>query len=178
MVAPASARSRPPVPLPTVASRSQKSRPIATYVLIAVPVLLAATFLWQIASNVFHTEDASHPAVGVSQVTLEPDPSGTRVDLVMVDRIGQETTFDGNLSVSLREPDGAVWQTSRTLSNGDFKALPDDSLMAGRTGYTFVVSSRDWARPPRRGGLATISVNATPSDGSPTFTSQSQQRFP
>lgn len=178
MVAPASARSRSPIPLPTVGSHSHKSRPIATYVLIAVPMLLAATFLWQLAANLFHTEDTSHPAVGVGQVTLEPDSSGTRLDLVMVDRFGQETTFDGKLNVTVREPDGAVWQTSRRLSISDFQPLPDDSLMAGRTGYTFVVSARDWARPPRRGGLATISIDATPGDGGPAFTSQSQQRFP
>lgn len=178
MVASASARTRPPAPLPSVVARSQTSRPIGTYVLIAIPLVLAATFLWQVAGGLFRTVDASHPAVGVGQVSLESDSLGTRVDLVMVDRFGRETTFDGNLNVSLREPGGAVWQSSRSVSTRDFQPLSDDSLLAGRTGYTFVVNARDWARPPRRGGLATISVNATPSDGAPTFTTQSQQRFP
>ena len=154
------------------------SRSKAMLVVIAIPLVLAATFVWQIASNVFHTEVVVRQAVAVGQVTLEPEPTGTRLDLVMVDRVGQETTFTGNLDVSLRDPDGAVWQTSRSVAASDFQPLPESSLMAGRDGYTLVVPARDWARPPRRGGLATVSITATPSDDGPQITSQSQQRFP
>src|SRR5262249_55400246 len=142
------------------------------------PLVLAVTFVWQIASNVFHTEVVVRQAVSVGQVTLEAEPTGTRLDLVMVDRVGQETTFSGNLDVSLRDPDGAVWQTSRNVAAWVSQPRPDDSLMAGRDVYTLVVPARDWARPPRRGGLATVSITATPSDDGPLVTSQTQQRFP
>jgi hypothetical protein len=141
-------------------------------------VVLAATFLWQLSSGLFHTDAAVRQAVAVGQVTLEPDPAGTRVDFVLVDRVGQETTFTGNVNVSVRDPDGAVWQTNRSLTAGDFQTLPDDSLLAGRTGYSVVVNARDWARPPRHGGLANISISATLSDDGPTISTQSQQRFP
>jgi len=80
--------------------------------------------------------------------------------------------------VSLRDPDGAMWQTSRSVSAADFQTLPDDSLMAGRTGYTVLIPARDWARPPRRGGLATVSISAKPGDDGQPFSTQSQQRFP
>jgi hypothetical protein len=178
MPATASLRSRSPAPIPTIGSRQQNRRSKGLYVLIAVPLVLAVTFLWQVGSTVFHTEAVVRQAVAVGQVALEPDPSGTRVDFVLVDRYGQETTFTGNLNVSLREPDGAVWQTTRSLSPSDFQPLSDDSLLAGRTGYTVFVNARDWARPPRRGGLATVSITATPGDDSQAFSTQAQQRFP
>jgi hypothetical protein len=172
MVAAVGLRSRI-VPV-SVTSRRNKG----VLVLIAVPVILALTFVWQVASNVLHTEAVVRQPVAVGQVSLEPDPAGTRVDFVLVDRVGQETTFSGQLDVFLRDPDGAVWQASRRVGAADFEMLPDDSLLGGRTGYSLLVSARDWARPPRRGGLATVSINAMPSDGGPQFSTQSQQRFP
>jgi hypothetical protein len=177
MVASASTRPRSPAPITNIGPSSNR-RSKGTYVLIAVPVVLALTFVWQVASSAFHTQAVVREAVGVGQVSLEADPAGTRIDMVLVDRFGQETTLDGTLDVMLREPDGAVWRTSRNVSSGDFQPLPDDSLMAGRVGYAVTVNAGDWARPPRRGGLATVSVNAKPNDDSPAFSTQSQQLFP
>jgi hypothetical protein len=174
MVAAANPRSR----LVAVSGGGTGSRSKAMLVLIAIPLVMAAALAWQVASTVFHTEVVVRQAVSVGQVTLEAEPTGTRLDLVMVDRIGKETTFTGNFDVSLRDPDGAVWQTSRSVAASDFQPLPDSSLMAGRNGYTLLVPSRDWARPPRRGGLATVSITATPNDDGPQVTSQTQQRFP
>jgi hypothetical protein len=177
MVAPASIRPRSPAP--TIGSHTRKDRSMGLWVLIAVPLVLAVAFVWQIAANVFHTDAIVRQAVAVGQVALEPDASGTRVDFVLVDRYGQETTFTGSLNLSLREPDGALWQTTRSLSATDFQPLSDASLLAGRTGYTVIVNAGDWARPPRRGGLATVSISASTSDGGePAFSTQSQQRFP
>ncbi|MBV8716480.1 MAG: hypothetical protein JO020_22210 [Chloroflexi bacterium] len=177
MVAPASIRSRSPAPITSIGSNSGR-RSKGTYFLIAIPVLLALTFVWQLASSTFHTEAVVRAAVAVGKVSLEPDPSGTRIDMVLVDRFGQETTFNGTLDVSLREPDGALWKTTRNVSAGDFQPLPEDSLMAGRVGYTITINAGDWARPPRRGGLATVSISATPSGDTPSFSTQSQQQFP
>jgi len=174
MVSVASARPRPTEP--SIARKPR--RPLGTYVLIAIPAVLAATFLWQIASGLFHTEVATRQAVAVGQVTLEGDPLGSRVDFVLVDRVGQDTTADASVNVRLREPDGTVWQTTRSLADSDYVRLPDTSLLAGRTGYSVLVPASDWARPPRQGGLATVSVTVTPNDDSPSFSTDAQQRFP
>src|SRR5436305_702497 len=112
-----STRPRPAltsVPTGGYARKQRRSR--SMYVLIAVPVVLAATFFWQIGSSMFHPDSNARQAVSVGPATLEADPGGTRVDFVVVDRAGQETTFNGTLDLRLREPDGRVWQTSRTLA--------------------------------------------------------------
>jgi len=170
-------RPRPPANISTIGPASRQRRSKATYVLFAVPLLLGAAFFWQIGSGLWHSEVVVRQPVAFGQVDLAADPTGTRVDVVLVDRVGQDTTLNGTLNVSVREPDGAVWQTSRSVSDSDFQPLPDGSLMAGRVGYALVVPARDWARPPRRGGLSTVSVAATPNDGT-AFSTQSQQRFP
>jgi len=174
----ASGRLRPPAPIPTIGVAARKRRSKGMYVLLAVPLLLACAFLWQIGSGLFHTQVVARQPVAVGQLALEPDPAGTRVEVVLVDRVGQDTTLDGSLNVSVREPDGALWQTSRDVSASDFQTMPSDSVMAGRTGYSLVVSAGDWAHAPRRGGLATVSIAVTPSDGSVKFSTQSQQLFP
>lgn len=173
-MASASARLRPSTPVQS----TSKGRSRGTYVLIAIPLVLAATFIWQVAAGMFHTDVVVRRPVAVGQVSLEPEVAGTRVDMVLVDRVGQDTTFSGTLDVGLRDPDGAQWKISRSVSASDFQPLPDDSLMAGRSGYSILVSANDWARPPRRGGLATVSINATPSGDGPTFSTQTQQLFP
>ena len=177
MMAPASGRPRPPASFSSNGVTARKRRSKGTYVLIAVPLLLLGAFLWQIGSGLFHTQIVAREAVAVGQIALEPDPIGSRVDVVLVDRVGQDTPLNGSLNVSVRAPDGALWQTSRDVSNSDFQTLPDSSALAGRTGYSLVVPAGDWAYPPRRGGLATVSVHATPSDGA-AFTTDSQQLFP
>jgi len=171
-------RPVPPATAPTALGRGKQGRTIGTYVLIAVPLVLAATFIWQIASSMFHTEIVVRQAVAVGRVSLEADPAGSRVDFVLVDRVGEETTFDGDVSIRVREPDGTVWQTTRTLSDGDFQPLPDTSLLAGRIGYSVLVPASDWARPPRRGGLATVSISVNSSGDGPSFSTDSQQLFP
>jgi hypothetical protein len=175
----ASARHRPAPSGAAPTSIGRKSRrPTGTYVLIAVPLVLAATFVWQIASSMFHTEVVVRQAVAVGRVSLEADPAGSRVDFVVVDRVGGETTFSGDVTIRLREPDGTLWQTTKTLSASDFQPLPDSSLLAGRLGYSVLVPATDWARPPRRGGLATVSISVVPSGDGPSFATDSQQLFP
>jgi hypothetical protein len=148
-------------------------------VLIIVPALLGLTVVWQVVSGMFHTEAVIRQAVAVGQVTLEPDPLGARIDFVLVDSVGKETTLEGNLNVTLREPDGTAWRTSRSVSASDFQPLPDGSLLAGRVGYSILVPATDWARPPRSHGAATVSIDVSPSDDSaPSFSTVSQQLFP
>src|SRR5262252_6667339 len=95
-------------------ARVKKSRgSAATWVVIGVPVLLALTLVWQIGSSLVRTEIAVRDAVAVSRVSLEADPLGSRIDFVVVDRSGQETTMNGDMSIKLREPDGTLWQIAR-----------------------------------------------------------------
>jgi hypothetical protein len=145
--------------------------------MIGIPVLLGLTFLWQIASTMLHTEIAVRDAVTVSRVSLEADPLGSRIDLVLVDRVGQETTVNGDLSVKLREPDGTVWQSTRHVTASDFKPLSEGGLLAGRMGYSVVIPASDWIRAPRRGGSASVAVNVQPVEGA-AFSTVSEERFP
>jgi hypothetical protein len=161
---------------PNPASRS--SWPVGVYVLIGVPVLLGLLFVWQIASGLLKTEIIVRSAVAVSRVSLEPDPVGARVDMTFVDRQDLDTTFSGDVTVKVREPDGAVWQTIRTVSAADFVTLPTGGLLGRRQGYSVTLPSKDRARPPRRGGAATVSVDAVPADGSAPFSSIDEERFP
>ena len=159
-------------------AKVKKSRgSAATWVVIGLPVLLALSLVWQIGSSMLRTEIAVHDAVAVSRVSLEADPLGSRIDFVVVDRSGQETTLNGDLSIKLREPDGTVWQTARSVAAADFGPLPDGGLLAGRLGYSVVVPATDWLRAPRRGGSATVTINVQPADGTP-FSTVAEERFP
>jgi hypothetical protein len=150
---------------------------VGTWVLIGVPTLLLTLFGWQVGASLLHTDLVVRDAVGVARASLEADPAGSRIDLVVVDRIGKETTVNGELTVRLREPDGAVWQTTRTVRAVDFVPLPVGGLLAGRVGLSVVVPSTDWLRVPRRGGAASISVAIQPLEGA-AFSTSSQERFP
>jgi hypothetical protein len=145
--------------------------------LIALPLLLAATFAWQVGSGLVHTDVAVRQPVAVGRSSLEADPAGTRLDLVVVDRVGQDTTVDGTILIRVREPDGAVWQTSRTTTADDFQRLPQTSLLGGRTGYSVVIPAVDWARQPRHGGATTVSISVQPTDGS-SFSTVDEEQFP
>ena len=116
-------------------------------------------------------------AVAVSRVSLEADPLGSRIDFVLVDRVGNDTTVNGDLNIKLREPDGTVWQTTRSVTASDFRTLPDGGLLAGRTGYSVVIPASDWLRAPRRGGSATVTLSIQPTDGTP-FSTVAEERFP
>jgi hypothetical protein len=146
-------------------------------VMIGVPVLLVLTLAWQFGSNILHNEIAVRDAVAVSSVSLEADPVGSRIDLVLVDRVGQDTSMSGNLTVKLREPDGTLWQTTRAVGNGDFIPISDGGLLNGRTGYSVLVPATDWLRAPRRGGAATVTVTVEPNNGV-AFSTVIEQRFP
>src|SRR5207244_8983791 len=107
------------VSLPTGSSNLNLSvrkvrRSAGTWVMIGVPILLVAMFAWQIISPMLRTEIAVRDAVGFSRVSLEADQAGSRIDFAVVDRVGQETTVSGDVSVKLREPDGTVWQTTHS----------------------------------------------------------------
>jgi hypothetical protein len=179
MVAAVTARARPPAPnQPLGSGVAEPRRSVGTWVIVGVPVLLLLTVLWQVVSGVMHTEIAVRQPVAVGRVTLEPDPAGSRIDFVVVDRVGQESTLNGTMQIKLREPDGTLWQTSRTVSADDFKPLPDGSLLAGRNGYSVVIPANDWIRPPRRGGAATVSIDVQPSDDGTPFSTVAEERFP
>jgi hypothetical protein len=145
--------------------------------MIGIPVLLLLTFVWQIGSNLMHTEITIREAVSVSRVTLEADPRGARIDLVLGDRVGQETTVNGDLTIKLREPDGTIWQTTRTVTAADFAPLQGSGLLNGRLGYAVVIPANDWVRAPRRGGAATVSVHVVRTDGV-AFSTVAEERYP
>ena len=160
---------------PNVTRRSRGSA--ATWVIVGVPVLLALSLAWQIGSGFMRTEIAVRDAVAVSRVSLEADPLGSRIDFVVVDRSGQETPLNADITIKLREPDGTVWQTVRSVTAADFGPLPDGGLLTGRVGYSVVVPATDWLRAPRRGGSATVSINVQPTEGRP-FATVAEERFP
>jgi hypothetical protein len=91
--------------------------------------------------------------------------------------VGQETTVSGDLNVKLREPDGTVWQTTRSVTAADFRTLPEGGLLAGRTGYSVLIPASDWLRAPRRGGSATVSLGIQPTEGA-AFSTVAEERFP
>jgi hypothetical protein len=160
-------------------SRPVKARrPLGTWVMIAILVLLGLFFVWQLISPLLRSEIITRQPVAVSRVSLESDPLGTRVDFVVVDRSGTEATVNGDLTVKVREPDGTVWQTNRAISANDFITLSGGGLLNGRLGYSVVVPAADWMRAPRRGGAATVTVIVQPSDGSGAFSTVSEERFP
>jgi hypothetical protein len=170
--------ANPPRPRPIGSSSAPKSRIAAgTLVLFGVPALLFLVFAWQLFSGMVRTEIAVRDAVAVSRVTLEADQTGSRIDFVLVDRVGHDTTASGSLNVKLREPDGTVWQTTRSVSAADFTPIAEGSLLAGRTGYSVTIPASDWLRAPRRGGAATVTVSVSPNDGTP-FSTVSEERFP
>jgi hypothetical protein len=180
MVAAATVRHH--VSLPTGSSSSHLSvrrdrRSAGSWIMIGVPILLVALFAWQIISPMLRTEIATRDAVGFSRVSLEADPAGSRIDFAVVDRVGQETTVSGDVSIKLREPDGTVWQATRGLTPADFRTLPEGGLLAGRTGYSVVIPASDWLRAPRRGGSATVTLSVQPTDGAP-FSTVAEERFP
>jgi hypothetical protein len=146
-------------------------------VIIGVPVVLLLLFVWQVGSSMLRTEIAIRDAVAVSRVSLEADPLGSRIDFVLVDRVGQDTTVSGDLNIKLREPDGTLWQTTRRVSASDFAVLPGGGLLSGRLGYSVVIPPSDWLRAPRRGGSASVSVSVVPADGVP-FSTVAEERFP
>jgi hypothetical protein len=164
------------LPQPAAAPRRSR-RNFGTWVIIGFPVLLALVFAWQLGSSLLHTEIAIRGAVAISRVSLEADPLGSRIDLVLVDRVGQDTTFNGDMNIKLREPDGTVWQATRAITTADFVRLQDGGLLAGRTGYSLVIPTTDWLRAPRRGGAATVSVSVQPTEGG-AFSTVAEERFP
>jgi hypothetical protein len=158
-------------------SMRKARRSVGTWAMIGVPILLAALFVWQIISPLLRTDVTVRDAVGFSRVSLEADAVGSRIDFAVVDRVGQETTVSGDVNIKLREPDGTVWQTTRSVTAADFRTLPDGGLLAGRTGYSVVIPASDWLRAPRRGGSATVTLSVQPTDGT-AFSTVAEERFP
>ena len=165
------------LPQTAPAPLKRERRSTGTWVMIGVPVLLGLLFAWQIGTNLLHTEIAVRSAVAISRVSLESDPLGSRIDLVLVDRVGRDTTFNGSMSIKLREPDGTVWQSTRDITAAEFIPIQTGGLLAGRTGYSVVIPATDWLRTPRRGGAATVSIGVAPNDGA-AFSTVSEERFP
>src|SRR5205823_5402309 len=131
-----------PQSVPGLPRRPHK-RSLGTWVIIGVPALLALLFVWQVGSNLVHTDLVVRSAVSISRVSLEADPLGSRIDLVLVDRVGQETTLTGTVAIQLREPNGTVWQTTRAVTPDDFVPLTTGGLLAGRVGYAVVIPATD-----------------------------------
>jgi hypothetical protein len=142
-----------------------------------VPIVLLLVLAAQLGSGLLRSNAAVRSAVAIGRVSLEADPAGARVELVVVDRAGADTTVTGAVTIRVREPDGSVWQTTRQVAASDFTTLPAGHLLAGRLGLSVLVPSGDWARPPRRGGAATVSVSIQPSEGEP-FSTVAEERFP
>ncbi len=168
--------SRQPAQAAPARQRRQR-RSAGSWAIVGVPIVLGLVFVWQFASNVLHTDTVVRSAVSISRVSLEPDPLGSRVDLVLVDRVGQETNFGGGLTLKVREPDGTVWQSTRSIAPADFVPIQAGGLLAGRVGYSVVIPTSDWQRSPRHGGSATVSVLVEPTDG-PSFSTIAEERFP
>ena len=108
---------------PVSAFRKRMRRSLGSWVIFGVPLFLLAVFAWQVAASNLHTDVAARDAVGISRVSLEADPVGSRIDMVLVDRVGQQTTVTGDINIQLREPDGTVWQSTRSISPADFVLL-------------------------------------------------------
>jgi hypothetical protein len=159
-------------------STPRSPRSLGSLVLIGVPTLLGLLFAWQLTQSLVRSDVVIRGAVAVSRVALEADPNGTRVEMVLVDRAGSETTVNADVNIKVREPDGSVWQVTRTVGGSDFKTLPAGGLLSGRLGYTVLIPSTDWVRAPRRGGAASVSVTVQPSDGSSAFSTMAEERFP
>jgi hypothetical protein len=162
---------------PVSAFRKRMRRSLGSWVIFGVPLFLLAVFAWQVAASNVHTDVAARDAVGISRVSLEADRVGSRIDMVLVDRVGQQTTVTGDINIQLREPDGTVWQSTRSISPADFVLLPGGGLLAGRMGYSVVIPASDWLRAPRRGGAASVSVSVSPTDGT-AFATVAEERFP
>lgn len=164
----------------TSASAGAGARPrptAATLVIIGVPVLLVLTFVWQIGGGFLRADATLHDAVAVSSLTLKADPLGSRIDFVLVDRTGQDTTTTGDVTIRLREPDGTLWQNTRHLTPSDFTLLSSDGQGTARTGYSVLVPATDWLRAPRRGGQASVSVTIQPTNGD-AVSGTAEQLFP
>lgn len=161
--------------LPAAVKKARRSA--GSWAIIGVPIVLLTVFAWQMLSPMLRTDVSVRDAVGFSRVSLEADPVGARIDFAVVDKVGQETTVNGEVNIKLREPDGTVWQTTRTITAANFVVLPEGGLLAGRHGYAVTIPASDWLRAPRRGGAATVSVNIQPTDGTP-FSTVAEERFP
>lgn len=168
MVSAAVSRFRVGSPDGSVQRGTRKARPSAAmYLIIGLPILLGLTLIWQLGSMIFHVDFGARDPVAVSSVILEADPIGARLDFTVVDRAGEETTVNGDINISVREPDGALWNSTRHVSSSDFGPLLDGGLLDGRTGYSVVIPASDWARAPRRGGTAVATVSIARPDADP-----------
>src|SRR5438477_6921424 len=160
------------------AARPRKGpRSVGSWVIIGIPLLLLTLFVYQIVAHMLRSEIAVRDAVGFSRVSLEADPLGSRIDFAVVDRVGYETTVTGDVNIKLREPDGTVWQSTRSVTAADFGLLPAGGLLAGRSGYSVLIPASDWLRAPRRGGSATVSISIQPTEGA-AFATVAEERFP
>jgi len=55
---------------PVSAFRTRMRQSLGAWVIVGVPLLLLAVFVWQVAANVLHTEIATRDAVAISKVSL------------------------------------------------------------------------------------------------------------
>lgn len=177
------------LPLPAVAALGPLSRPwlllrrrqtrdrrpwaIGGAVGVAALALLALIFLPSFLSGNVGPSDP----VAVTRVVLEADPAGTAVLVVLGDRTGTDVSLNGDLSIELREPDGAKYDVTRTLDASSFENLPQGSVLRGRLGYRFVVPPAAWSRPPRRGGQVFVQVTVAPR-GADRFSYTGTDTFP
>src|SRR5215467_5327040 len=109
-----SSRIRPGKPV-----KRRRGRPVGLWVMLGVVAALVVLFAWQLVSPMLRAQIAVREPVSISRVSLESDPAGSRVDMVIVDRVGQDTTANADIAVKVREPDGAVWQATRTVTAAD-----------------------------------------------------------
>lgn len=145
----------------------------------AVGALIAALWLFEVLAPFKLFGNAAvilSTPTSVAQIALERAGEDASISLVLQDAAGRDAPLAGDLEIELQEPNGAVWRVSRAVAPTDFSSLPS-GVLAGRLGYRVVVPARDWVRPPRRGGLASVTVVATPRGGT-SFTGSTSTAFP
>jgi len=132
-------------------------------------VVLLGLYLYFFTQLIKGAVGPSTQPQSVSRAVLEalPNDRGTGLFFVLIDASGQDAAFRGSLSVSLREPDGAVYHTTRSVTPQDFRILPSGSLLEGRLGYEVDIPPSAWSTPPRRGNPALIVLGIAPVDGPP-----------
>ena len=148
-------------------------------VLGVVALILIGAYVYFFTPLIQGAIGPSTRPVQVSRAVLEALPEGTGLAFVMRDETGADAVFTGNLVVSLREPDGAQFQTTRSVVPANFHVLPAGTLLAGRLGYTLVIPPNAWNVQPRRGRPALIELVITLADPTaPTISYTGNESFP
>jgi hypothetical protein len=139
--------------------------------------LLVLAVLWQFVAPMLLRPPQTTVPTAITVASLDHVDDATGISIVLGDQNARDIAIRGELVVELRTADGSQWRTVRNVTERDFAPLPSSSLFAGRLGYWLTVPNSDWARPPRRGALASVVVSATP-QGRATISTSTPTVFP